>query len=636
MHENNPIVSLVRRFLATTLMIATACGGVVDEIDAPQSIQDLAEEASLQSSLSGSALRTVNVSASGSTEGSSPRHAVDGDRDTRWSCGGMGCWIRLDLGSTQSLNGLAVSWQPHSRIHWNNFVISVSDDDKNYRQVYSGRSWNRTSRFEGYDVGGAAARYVRLTVSGRTPTSETGVHEMRVFGRPESSPSAAPQAPAEPSNDAPPPVACTSFGYSAWSTCSAGATQSRTVTSSQPAGCTGGAPELSRACTPPPAAPPSCTSFSYSAWGSCSAGGTQTRTVTGATPSGCTGGTPVLSRVCTPPAPTCTSFTYSTWGTCSAGGTQTRTVASSSPSGCTGGSPVLSQSCTPPAQTPPAPSTPTAGDYDSLVLSDAPVAFWGMGSGGSGESDLTGKGHAGTYKGGTPAVTTMPNGEGATVFNGSSHYLTIPSSSAFSIPTTGNLTFEAWIRPDSLQFPVDSSDGYVDWMGKCQQYSPSCEWEARMYSSSTAEGRPNRMSAYAFNSSAGLGSAADWQPNNGLIQAGRWYHVVGEYSTRSFYSDCSSGSSPGSITIYVNGVEWNHSAHGDTGCMSQYSVRPTAGNSPVNIGTMALDTFFKGAIGKVAIYNRLLSADEVASHYKAMTGKSPSGTCGSSCSLTSP
>lgn len=55
---------------------------------------------------------------------------------------------------------------------------------------------------------------------------------------------------------------------------------------------------------PPPA---TCTSFSYSAWGACQTNGTQTRTVLSSTPSGCTGGAPVTSQACTyvPPAPAC-------------------------------------------------------------------------------------------------------------------------------------------------------------------------------------------------------------------------------------------------------------------------------------------------------------------------------------------
>ena len=63
-------------------------------------------------------------------------------------------------------------------------------------------------------------------------------------------------------------------------------------------------------------------------------------------PAGCTGGTPVLTQACTyvPPV-TCTSFTYSAFGACQSNNTQTRTVLTSSPTGCTGGSPVLSQAC---------------------------------------------------------------------------------------------------------------------------------------------------------------------------------------------------------------------------------------------------------------------------------------------------
>jgi hypothetical protein len=275
----------------------------------------------------------------------------------------------------------------------------------------------------------------------------------------------------------------------------------------------------------------------------------------------------------------------------------------------------------------------TSLSYDQTVLCDEPVAYLAMGALTGSEPDLTGNGHTGSYKGGSPQAATLPNGDQAADFNGSSQYLTIPSHAAFSIPTTGNLTWEAWIRPDVLQFPNDSN-GYVDWMGKCADYSPTCEWEARMYSTTNSENRCNRISAYVFNPSAGLGSAADWQPTCGLIQAGQWYHVVGEYTLGSAPSDCASTSSyPGSIEIWVNGVKWNHASHGQTGCMSQYSVVPKANTSPVNIGTMAGDAWFPGAIGKVAFYGRLLSQATVSAHYTRMTGKDPTGSCAGSCSF---
>jgi Concanavalin A-like lectin/glucanases superfamily len=171
-------------------------------------------------------------------------------------------------------------------------------------------------------------------------------------------------------------------------------------------------------------------------------------------------------------------------------------------------------------------------------------------------------------------------------------------------------------------------------MGKCADYSPTCEWEARMYSTTNSESRPNRMSAYIFNSSAGLGSAADWQPVSNLIKPSTWYHVVGEYTTLSAPSDCqNTGMYPGSINVWVNGVEWNHGQHGQTGCMSQYDVVPAASGSPLNIGTMARDTWFPGAVGKVAVYDKLLTPAQIAAHFQAMTGHAPTGSCADTCSF---
>jgi hypothetical protein len=262
--------------------------------------------------------------------------------------------------------------------------------------------------------------------------------------------------------------------------------------------------------------------------------------------------------------------------------------------------------------------------------------FLAMNSAASGaEKDLSGRNNNGTYKGGAPTSVKLPNGDLAADFNGSSQYLTVPSSADLSIPTTKQLTWEAWVRPDVLQFPNDSGYGYIDWMGKCQDYGPTCEWEARMYSQSNPEGRTNRLSAYVFNPSAGLGSAADWQPQGTLLQSGQWLHVVAEYQTVTTPSNCNAAY-PGTINIWVNGVQWNQSYHQPTGCMSQYSIKPVANNSALNIGTMATETWFKGAIGKVAIYNRLLSQTEISNHFQAMTGATPSGSCTSECNIPVP
>lgn len=279
-------------------------------------------------------------------------------------------------------------------------------------------------------------------------------------------------------------------------------------------------------------------------------------------------------------------------------------------------------------------SLAASSSYDQVILGDKPVAYWAMNNPTGSEIDLTGNGHSGTYKGGTPTLVPMLNGDRAADFNGSTEYMTVPSSASFSIPTTHKLTWEGWIRPDDLQFPT-AANGYVDWMGKCQNYSPSCEWESRMYTSVNSQNRCNRLSAYVFNPGAGLGSGADWQPTCNLLQTGQWLHVVGEYQTDTTPSACNSAY-PGTINIWVNGVEWNQSYHGNTGCMSQYNIKPQAGSSPLNIGVMALDYWFKGAVGKVAIYNYLLSQDQINSHFTAMTGAAPSGSCADTCTIPVP
>ena len=271
--------------------------------------------------------------------------------------------------------------------------------------------------------------------------------------------------------------------------------------------------------------------------------------------------------------------------------------------------------------------------YDSAVLDARPVAFWDLSARSLSEPDLSAHGHSGRYRGGLPSPARLPDGERASDFDGAGQYLSVPSSPQFSIAHTGELSFEAWIRPDALQFSHPAGDeGYVDWIGKCQNYAPSCEWEGRIYSAVNPQRRCGRLSAYAFNPSAGLGSGADWQPDCGALHAGSWLYVVGEYQTRATPKGCES-SYPGTINIWVDAVKQNFAVHAPTGCMSQYRVSPRPGASPLNIATMAFDSWFQGAVGKVAIYDTLLSQAQIDAHYTAMTGASPRGRCASSCTL---
>jgi hypothetical protein len=247
----------------------------------------------------------------------------------------------------------------------------------------------------------------------------------------------------------------------------------------------------------------------------------------------------------------------------------------------------------------------TALSYDSVVLNDHPAAYYAKVTG-----DATGHGHNASITGRIPTRSSLPDGEQAPVYTGG-QYISIPSSTAFSIPTTGSFTWEAWIQPSVLNYAA-SSGGYINYMQKTG--SNADEWEARMYNQNSD--RPNRLSAYAFNLSGGLGSGAYWQEaNNSQIAAGRWLYVVGVYTMKT-------------ITIYVDGVKWDQAAHSPTGLMSQYNVTPTHAGAPVQIGTQ-----FQGAIGKVAFYDYALGQAQISSHWRAMTGLGPAGSCAATCTL---
>jgi hypothetical protein len=99
-------------------------------------------------------------------------------------------------------------------------------------------------------------------------------------------------------------VPCTDkFTYTDWDACQSGGKQYRTETSRTPAGCSGGEePKLTQSCEYIPAkdaSASSCTSFTYSDWDKCRSNEKQSRTVTSSTPAGCSGGvSPQLTQSC--------------------------------------------------------------------------------------------------------------------------------------------------------------------------------------------------------------------------------------------------------------------------------------------------------------------------------------------------
>jgi hypothetical protein len=172
--------------LCAVLSSMAACAGSEPESDVDH----------LSMALTGNPLVVTAVKAS-ADDGNVPANVLDGNLSTRWSCNGVGCWIRADLGASRSVTGVAVGWYLGDK-RASSFTVSVSADGISYTQVLARKSSGTTLQLEPYEVATTAARYVKLTVNGNTSNAWASVTELKLYGgdiAPAPAPAPAPSPP---------------------------------------------------------------------------------------------------------------------------------------------------------------------------------------------------------------------------------------------------------------------------------------------------------------------------------------------------------------------------------------------------------------------------------------------------------
>jgi len=251
-------------------------------------------------------------------------------------------------------------------------------------------------------------------------------------------------------------------------------------------------------------------------------------------------------------------------------------------------------------------------NYARRVLEKNPVGYWRLGETlGPRIADASGLGHEGTVLGHVRfAEKGVLDREGDTAlgFDGRTGCVEIPSHADFSQPTSGvGFTVEAWMRPDVLEFSGEGEEGYVHWLGKGEV--GKMEWAFRFYPKRSS--RPNRVSAYLFNSGPGLGSGAYVEED---IKAGKWMHLVAVF-------DPGDATNPkAGVSLYKDGKLAGSPASSPGAFYKAYKVMPLTGDAPLRLGTRDKKSFFAGALDEVAIYPRVLTAREVAENYRAGKG----------------
>jgi hypothetical protein len=231
--------------------------------------------------------------------------------------------------------------------------------------------------------------------------------------------------------------------------------------------------------------------------------------------------------------------------------------------------------------------------YQATVLANGPLMYLRFEeTSGAACVDSSGFGHNGTAAGTfTRNVATGLAGFdiGITFGGTTSDFVSVPSSSALNI--TGNVTYEAVIKPASLPAAaciIDRGDdsgaayGYSMVLKSTGQLVLTDSEFARTYASTTG----------------------------GAISAGTLYHVV-----------LTSTPGGGAYAAYINGVVNN------TGVSAV--ALPGGVTSPLHIGIAVTRGTpvqpFPGLIDEVAIYNKILSASDVAAHWAARNTAASSG-----------
>jgi Concanavalin A-like lectin/glucanases superfamily len=221
-------------------------------------------------------------------------------------------------------------------------------------------------------------------------------------------------------------------------------------------------------------------------------------------------------------------------------------------------------------------STPAPASYEARVIADHPVSYWRLGEGsGTIAGDIT-VANPGTYNGppalGAASLIGTDLTDSAVGFDGAGDDVRVGQSGSLDI--TGPVTVEAFIKPTSL--PAAGSVRSI--VAKTGSY-------ALVLNGPTVEFTLVQ-----------LGVSRRLQAPAGTIAAGGAYAVVGTYdgATQRLYVNgrlVASAALTGATDVTINGVRiasWD--------------------------GTQQ---FFAGTIDEAAIYNKALSATQVAAHFTA-------------------
>lgn len=122
-------------------------------------------------------------------------------------------------------------------------------------------------------------------------------------------------------------------------------------------------------------------------------------------------------------------------------------------------------------------------------------------------------------------------------------------------------------------------------------------------------GRPNRISAYVWNPDGKLGAGAYVEDR---LTQGAWIYLVATYDDPR--------KPDAQVRLYKDGEAGSHNESSGT-LYKSYDIMPKHGPAPVRLGTRDLRGFLTGGLDEVAVYPRVLGAEEIQHHWNVAQGK---------------
>lgn len=239
-----------------------------------------------------------------------------------------------------------------------------------------------------------------------------------------------------------------------------------------------------------------------------------------------------------------------------------------------------------------------ASIYKNTITSTSGlVGYWRLGEGGGTVAeDLSSTANDGTYTNtptlGVTGAIQGDNDTSAYFDNASTEDVNISDNDVYSPSTTNKLSFELWVKPDGSA-DADRIIGKISWASGGQY-----EWKVARVNTGGNEG----FSLDIHELDSTLLARAIVSSATGF-EDGSWYHIVGSIDIISEL-----------VTLYVDGVQVAVDSTWNAGSMSN-------GTANLEIGSAA-DNFqwYKGYIDDVAIYNTVLSEQQIKDHYLAGGG----------------